>query len=190
MYNHELRLGRALQHLQSLETEVGSWIEKRPYRVWTQFDPKSGKNLIWAEVLEQPPAEFGLIIGDCLHNLRSALDNLVYELALAHNRGRVRSNIASDSGFPLFRDMQDFTEKGWNMIRGIDPDAQAIVEGLQPYYGGYSVRLVALNKLSNRDKHRLPHVTLGVPETGSFHTTDPRGLPDIKMERVRLKAAQ
>jgi hypothetical protein len=181
-FNHELRLEWALHHLQSLEAKVSRWVEKRPYRLWTKFDPKSGKNLIWAEVLEQPPAQLGLIIGDYLHNLRSALDNLAYELALAYYRGSLPSDIASGSGFPLFGDMQQFTDKGRDMIRGIHPDAKTIIEGLQPYYGGKGVRLAALNKLSNRDKHRLPHVTLAVPETITFYTTDPLGSPDIEIE--------
>lgn len=181
-FNHELRLERALHYLQSLEVEVTRWVENRPYRLWTEFNPKSGKNLIWAEVLEQPPAKLGLIIGDCLHNLRSALDNLSYELALAHYGGRLPSNIASSSAFPLLGSMQEFTRKARDMIKGIHPAAQTIIEDLQPYYGGKGVRLTALNKLSNRDKHRLPHVTLAAPATINFHTTDPRGFPDIEVE--------
>jgi hypothetical protein len=181
-FNHVLRLDRALYHLQSLETEVGRWVEKRPYRLWTKFDPKSGKNLIWAEVLEPPPAELGLIIGDCLNNLRSALDNLAYELALTHYRGSLPSKFASKSAFPLLGSMQEFTDKAGDMIGGIHPAAQTIIQDLQPYYGGYGVRLAALNKLSNRDKHRLPHVTLAVPASINFHTTDRRGFPDIEVE--------
>jgi hypothetical protein len=140
-YHYERRLDRALYHLDSLEAEVDAWLEEGPYRTWTDFNPKRTRKLFWVEVLREPPAHLSLIIGDCLHNLRSALDNLVFELALAYQKGPLSSDIEGKSAFPILsNDIAKDPEslrKFDNMTGGIDPLAKAEVEGLQPYKRGH-----------------------------------------------------
>ena len=82
-YNHELKLDRAREHLASLDSEWRRWRDGEPYRFAHEADPDTGENVIRLEVLERPPPKFAVILGDCVHNLRSALDNLAYELAVA-----------------------------------------------------------------------------------------------------------
>ena len=53
-----------------------------------------------------------------------------------------------------------------NKIGCIDPRAQAIIKGLQPHNLGEAASIDPLwwlQRLSNIDKHRLPHVVLFVP---------------------------
>src|SRR5829696_1059450 len=172
--SYQTRLDWAGQHLQSLEAEVRRWQNGSPCRVWTEFDLQSGNNLLWAEVVRQPPHSIGMIIGDCLHNLRSALDNLAYELALAYQKGPLSRSMAGDSGFPIFlTDDADSAKKLKRMIRGIHPDAKTLIKGLQPYNRwGENDTLWALRELSNTDKHKLPHMTVVMPETLPYFTTD------------------
>jgi hypothetical protein len=82
--NYQGRLDWAGQHLESLEAEERVWRESDPCRVWTEFELQSGQNVVYAEVVNPPPTKFALIVSDIVHNLRAALDNLTYELALAH----------------------------------------------------------------------------------------------------------
>ena len=167
-FSHELKLRRALHHLDSLEAKVREWIrawrERRPYDYVVEIDREKDEKLVKVQLLEPPPAEFRLIIGDCLHNLRSALDNLVYELALAHlgfdylpeRRARVLE-------FPIFGDREMKVWECRNKIGCIHPDAQAVIKGLQPHNRGdefASDPLWELHRLSNIDKHRVPHITL------------------------------
>jgi len=129
-----------------------------------EIDRESNEKLVKIRLIEPPPAEFRLIIGDCLHNLRSALDNLVYELALAHmgidplpeRRARVLE-------FPIFGDRAMDERECRNKIGCIHPDAQAAIKQLQPYNREdefVSDPLWVLQQLSNMDKHRVPHITL------------------------------
>ena len=157
-YNHELRLKRASEHLQSIEAEVGRWREEHPYRTYVEFDAESRQKRIVAEVFRQPRAELGLLIGDCIHNLRSALDNLVYDLARANRSGPLSRSIARDSQFPIFTSEAKFLSKGMSQIRGVAPVVKTIIKGLQPYHRGdrkSAHRLWMLNSLANSDKHRL-----------------------------------
>jgi hypothetical protein len=82
--NHQLKLDRALYHLQSLESEIAIWLESKPHRLIHDFDIESGHKLLIADISYPVPPKFALIIGDCLHNLRSSLDNLIYELAVVY----------------------------------------------------------------------------------------------------------
>ena len=183
-FHHERRLDRALHHLEHLKAEVKAWSEERPYRVWTEFDVDELYKLTWLEVLEQSPSDLSLIVGDCIHNLRSALDNLVHELALAYigidplPEGRARG-----LEFPVFGDREMTTRECRNKIGCIDPRAQADIKGLQPYNRGERFRrdpLWQLHQLSNMDKHRLPHVVLFAPQAIAFFVPDNLTASDIQ----------
>jgi hypothetical protein len=182
-FHHERRLDRALYHLESLKAEVRAWADERPYRTWSDFDVNDLYKLTWLEVLHPPSAELSLIVGDCIHNLRAALDNLIYELAVAHHGGRVPSNVEGKSAFPIFSESAQFARKRKDMIGGIAPAAQAVIESLQPYNRGGKFRrspLWQLNQLSNEDKHRLPHVVLFAQLGVAFFVPDNLTIDDIE----------
>jgi hypothetical protein len=165
-HNHDLRLERAWEHLQSLEAECSGWLKEHPYRVYGELDTEGRNKLVKVEIFQQPSAELSLLIGDCLHNMRSALDNLVYDLAIAHRGSPLSKSIARDSQFPIFKDCGKFISKGMDQIRGIHPDAKTLFKDLQPYQRGDKFayhRLWMLRELSNADKHRLLHPTLLQP---------------------------
>jgi hypothetical protein len=174
----QLKLDRASEHLESVKAQERLWAQGNPCRVWTEFDIQSGYYRIWAEALRPPPITLAPVIGDCLHNLRSALDNLAYELALAHKGERLSRSMANDSAFPMFRTKSAFDDQGKPMIRGIRPEAKTIIEGLQPYYRGYqqdfsTSTLWWLRELSNSDKHRLPHLAVATVERITLFFSDP-----------------
>jgi hypothetical protein len=182
-FHHERRLDRALHHLDSLKAEVRAWADERPYRTWSDFDVNNLYKLTWLEVLDPPPIELSPIIGDCIHNLRAALDNLVYELALAHHGGRVPPDFEVKLQFPIFDHSAKFASKGKNMIGGIAPAAQAIIEELQPYHREDTFRkdrLWQLHWLDIEDKHRLPHVVLFAQMGTAYFVPDNLTIDDIE----------
>ena len=185
LYNHELRLERALQHLQGLETEVTRWLGTNPYSLFHEFDTQGDDNVIRVWSYGTMPLEFGLIISDCVHNLRAALDNLFYDLALAYNRGNPLVPDAEQRVmFPIFGDGKEFKRKGAYRIRDIDPGAQAVIKGLQPYTRGNkyaSEPLWALNELSRIDKHRLVYTTLLSRGGGVFGSGGEGRVYDIRL---------
>ena len=183
-FNHQRRLDRALHHLKNLEAEVRAWEEECSYRTWSEPDVDPRKRLFWVEVVDAPPADhLSLIVGDCLHGLRATLDNLAFDLATAHSGKRLSSKFAEKSMFPIFatKDMRKFQDA----LGGVAPAAQAKIEGLQPYHRGQWFRndpLWQLNKLSNIDKHRLPHTT-GFA-TASFGYAVPMGVVTDEIEPI------
>ena len=163
-FSHALRLSRASHHLHNLENQVREWLGQDPYYYVTVPDPQSDMTTVRVRFTIPPPAEFRLIIGDCLHNLRSALDNLVYQLAVQNTAPNpIPEDKARELAFPIVSSPMkpdEFMTKYRSRIGLLDPGAQAIIEELQPYHreDGASHPLWKLNKLSNIDKHRVPHI--------------------------------
>lgn len=162
-FSHELKLDRASHHLDNFEAKVREWRDRHTHRYDSHFDRESGKQLVHIRFPEAVPAEFRLIIGDCLHNLRSALDNLAYELAVRHHGSSpLPDPFDRRSEFPIFGDREWTVRELRNKIGCIHPRAQAIIKRLQPHNRGdkfASDPLWKLHELSNIDKHRAPHIT-------------------------------
>jgi len=183
-HNHDLKLKRAVQHLEYLEAEIKRWLGGHPYFLVSMFDPKRGEHGVWLTPEGEPPAEFGILIGDCLHNLRSALDSLAYDLAETYQEGPLSQDTAERSEFPIFIEPKKFKDWRKRKIGAIDPLAQTEIERLQPYHGRQSYRsftsllarahpeayhpLWLLQQLSNIDKHRERHLALFGPHTVEY----------------------
>ncbi|MDQ4043816.1 MAG: hypothetical protein M3118_08375 [Actinomycetota bacterium] len=144
-----------------MEAEVKRWLGGNAYGFVQEFDVQRSKNAVRAIAFEQPPASVNLLISECLHNLRSALDNLIYDLALAYNGGNpLPPAVEKAVMFPIFQTRKEFKDSGAWRIKDIDPGAQAVIEELQPYERGNPALLWELHELSRVDKHRLLNVTL------------------------------
>lgn len=114
------------------------------------------------------PVRVALIIGDCLQNLRTALDYLVWELVLAAQNVPGKKN-----AFPVCLNAKSFKEAVRNgRIDGVPEDAKRLVETLQPYLDSRGTEgnvLVVLDELTNINKHRRVLLTILNP----FFTRDP-----------------
>lgn len=107
---------------------------------------------------------WALLVGDCVHNLRSALDNLVYGLA------RLKADPPSDPRgihFPIFTSKEAFEKSGSvkSTLTQLPDHAAELVTAWQPFHRENSDHIAAdalnlLHHLSNQDKHRLPQVVL------------------------------
>src|SRR6266481_8747888 len=92
----EMKLIRADEHLKALNHEVADFLQVGPYEVVTEKDIPAG-TLRARVVYRQDPRDLLLmLIGDVLHNLRSALDHSAWSLAGA------KAN--SGTEFPIFTD--------------------------------------------------------------------------------------
>jgi hypothetical protein len=165
----DLKLARAGMQAQSLATSVQAWVRKNPITGRCELrEGRLGFRLIQNAFTERPPTEeWGLIVGECVHNLRSALDNLAYALArLREDPPPQPSKIA----FHIVRDRTKFR----SYSRGLDQlptEAAALVEKIQPFQRDGSAAnglpdndpLILLQQLNNSDKHRVPSVVLIAP---------------------------
>lgn len=93
-----LKIKRAKKHISDLQYYVDSFIKKQPYRIVTEQDPETS-NLRWViRVRKQLPNDIPAIIGDAIHNLRSALDLLACDLV------RINGGSIEEVYFPFCKD--------------------------------------------------------------------------------------
>ena len=182
VHNHELKLRRAAEHLTMLDEQIDDWLDGA-YHYFSELNPQTGEKHIRVRVLNPPPATLRLLIGDCLHNLRSALDNLAYELAVAHHRGPLPYPFFQTSEFPIFKRPMNPDERR-KKIGCIHPRAQVIIRKLQPYQHRVTYwldPLWQLHQLNNVDKHRLPNVIQFATVAGAYFPDSPTRPPDLQV---------
>lgn len=149
----KLKIFRAAQHIESLNSELKRYFESNPGKMVRQ--PHACENeAIFKFVPNGPmPARFGLILGDVLQNLRSSLDYLVWELVLAANGQPTEKNM-----FPVCSTIEFFEEQvRRHRLDGVPPDAIAEIKSLQPCHLGqdFSKSLLwTLDEFANINKHR------------------------------------
>jgi hypothetical protein len=153
------KIGRAEYHLRDIDSALKLLIGSDPnanHPVAFEHEP-DGKEVIVRLTECQPinPA-LPLMIGDCLHNLRSALDHLVYRLALKNGASR---EFADKTFFPIYLTKTRFDDRVKKLVKPfIGSTALTEIEKCQPY-SAYDVPEEAdiwiLSQLDIFDKHRL-----------------------------------
>lgn len=76
----DAKLDRADVHLQSIRSAIATEATSTPDRIPGDFDGESGRFLFRAARDSRSGPGLSPFIGDCIHNLRSALDFAVWEL--------------------------------------------------------------------------------------------------------------
>jgi len=145
------KLARAETNLGCFYGEWERFLREKPYRFPGQFEAQESAYVFRAQFLKEPPTMIGVILGEFVHNLRSTLDQLVWQLALLNGiepSGTQFPIVSAHKGWPTRR------VEGW--IKGVSSKHGAIIESFQPYHPGREP-LKWLGDLSNVDKHRVVH---------------------------------
>jgi hypothetical protein len=166
----ELRLRHAGDHLMTLEEAVKKFRAHSPPPVtfhWREntVDQTTRTYHATARVNEEPPSGLALIVGDVLHNMRSALDHAVWRAADEEKRGKW-------TAFPIALKSREWKKS--RALEGVPSDLVRRARALQPFVEmpGDPKRhpLAILAKLSNIDKHRTLH-TFALSRTGEVVRT-------------------
>lgn len=119
------------------------------------------------------PIKWSIIAGEIAHNLRSALDHVVWQLV--DEKGTARTE------FPIFDSSEKYETTGKKKIQLVSASAQEIIEGLQPYHKGMEFSahpLYRLHHINRIDKHRSLHLlgiavskaAIGIGGSGTLHS--------------------
>lgn len=134
------------------------WLHTNPYPAWIDEDRHTGRYRLFYDFAVPLPPEFPVRVGEIAHDLRSALDHLVWREAVERLGHEPTDDEAREIAFPLCRSRVKFKK---SKVRGyVSPDAWAIIERYQPYDRGKPKRSKALalvHWINRIDKHRLLH---------------------------------
>ena len=190
----EAKFDRAVQHLESFENVLGTWIKANPVRMVIEPDAGGVSESLFIEIEPPIPPALNVIAGDCIHNFRSVLDHLAMSLGIENGASPNDTGIS----FPVCNTFKAFygyhkTEfpirtprwAGATQISALGPAAQVFIEGLQPHVAPPTLwELSQLQYLDNLDKHRslIGH---HVEVIATFST--PPGVTVEYESRLRLK---
>lgn len=164
----ERKIARANEHFARLHDEMAAWDARRPWRLVPEAHDQGRKHFLRLRFLEPIPVDWAIILGEAIHDLRSALDQAVYWLTVDWEGRELHG-----SQFPVYTKRVSFYQRakkteawsktgGMYKIRGIGPGPKAFIEALQPYPQRYRRRacrdLRTVHDLWNQDKHRLVHL--------------------------------
>src|SRR6202162_3782872 len=76
-----LKLERAKHHINELNGHIDSYLADNPFEFFVRDDPKTNKRTYFIKTKKAIPQVFSLLIGDAVHNLRTALDILMFSMA-------------------------------------------------------------------------------------------------------------
>lgn len=167
---------RGMKHLHDLDSAIAEWIgepgvDPKPYRISGEFRLDSREYVFTGQLLKplDDPLLWGVMLGDAIHNLRSALDHLVWQLVMLNGKKPSGAN-----QFPICDTGATYWSTGckdgkktrstreWR-LEGVSDAHKTLIDELQPYRTrippGAIGALSALRDFSNHDKHRLIHVT-------------------------------
>jgi hypothetical protein len=161
LYGATVKLASARErfdHLQSLITELTERVSNSSIAL--ESDPNDGKDVIVFRFSQQPPVKWSVILGEIIHDFRSALDHAIYQLTIHHSKRPLER-----TEFPIFKDeakyLKTTSDGGHFKIRGIPPAAIKAIDAIQPFETQKGNRqaldevpLWCLQELSNIDKHR------------------------------------
>jgi hypothetical protein len=163
------KVDRAETAVEELASEWTAWLATDPYPSRVDVDHDMGEHRLYLDFSTPLPLSFPVRIGEIAHDLRSALDHLVWREAVEILRREPTDDEARKIAFPIWRTRVAFKK---SKIQGyVSPDAWTIIESHQPYDRGKPKRSKALGLLHwiNRiDKHRLLHG--GTVHIGYFNT--------------------
>jgi hypothetical protein len=184
-----IKLERAFQDLEILETMLTDWLAGEDARVRHKRDGDEGDMVARVHIGPRPP-DLGVTLGQCLHHARSSLDNLAYALTVAHSGDNFTDAMQASSEFPIFWERPMTAQERQRKIGGIHPEAQRIIESLQPHHVADYTRhpLWQVHELDRINKHRALHV-VGAAQASRrtrVHRIGDREISQIVIETISL----
>lgn len=167
------KIARAEEHLRILDDEIAKWHGSKPYELIPEINADFTRRAVRLRVHRAPDfGRWALILGDCLHNARAALDHLLHAIATHEGNGVVAPDVERDLMFILLDDASKFGASAKRRkVTTLSQSVQAAIESVQPYkrpFGGKTPLLTMLRDLDNADKHHLVRPTYAAQSEAKF----------------------
>lgn len=145
-----LKIDRAKHHVSDFKRQFNAFVDDNPHTFTSKADPKTGEMLFKIRFKSALPQEqFGLVLGDAIHNLRAALDHLMWELmGLDHGTQNRHTKL------PVGQDLASY-KASCNGTQTPRADTKRFLAGLEICGDGKRKRLYGLHLLDNADKHTV-----------------------------------
>jgi hypothetical protein len=157
-----LKIERAKQHVTDLDGKISEYVAGTPFELRVREREQLRDRLIYIQAEPPIPDEFALILGDAVHNLRTALDHLIFAIV------RDEAPQPRQVGFPFVEKEESLTSAiATRQVHIAPKEVIAALHALKPYPAGNKY-LHAVKSIDERDKHHfILTVGLGIELTFS-----------------------
>ena len=147
----KVKIKRAYRHIDELESLLADFLARDFFTITVEKDKTSDRYHVKAVQTRDFPEEIPAIIGDAIHNLRAALDLLLFEMI--ENTGQKPGK----AYFPFAKTKDDVAGliKGGQVSTLGQDIIDVILNGIKPFDRPEGITLYALNRLDIGDKHHL-----------------------------------
>ena len=181
-----VKLRRAERHLHTFRDECDAYLTTARVALAYDADPTAGTITVVLQADAQPPMSLGAVVGDVLHNLRSALDAIAWATC---QRAGVPKEKENQVYFPISADPSNWASLAGGQLPCVEPKHLQVFKALQPWYWDEEARahgievdvwharrhpLQQLHDLARRDRHRVPHPILA--RAGDTWLESPEGI--------------
>lgn len=149
------KIRRANEHLRSLDAELHWTTENKAYAIARHVEDTTGQEIVDIQIARTTELRWATMVGDVVHNLRSALDYAICTLIRVENP---MADCVRSPSYPLYKTALRDDERRSELV-DVPAEARAIIELHQPHANPTDPArdpLWHLHELSNRDKHREP----------------------------------
>ena len=169
------KVTRAEEHFGDLQRKVNEFGWSNPYARVVEPHPDKANHVVHKiKVTKEIPAPVAEIVADVAQNLRNALDNAAYAVAVAAGNPNPKN-----CSFPFAKSAADMVSS-IGRAKDLPLQIQSLFCGFQPYLGGNEL-LWALNEICITDKHMMLipigngvfRASANVSGTGYFSMPDP-----------------
>lgn len=148
-----VKIERAKKHVADLRSACNPFVDvgpkTRPYRLYAEIDPETREQIIRVAIYDALPLELGAMAGDAVHNLRSALDLLMWQLVIGNG-----GTPTDKTMFPISETPHDFVAAPPRAIQGASGDVASLLQTLKPHMGGNDA-LWRIHRIDIVDKHHV-----------------------------------
>ena len=180
-----LRIDRAYAHLSEASRVIHEFGKACINHIVANEDINGKLRIGFRTAVPDVPNILPVIVSDAVHNMRAALDYLVYELA-RHDSGKIQNGtqfLIEDFKVVAARPNLGFDGKKGHCLKKLSDPHIAMIEGFQPYNGVDWTK--TLRDISNPDKHRQltaisdeGYSTISYHGSGSLRDKLPVTVPD------------
>ena len=180
------KLDRAQWHFDALRIELEPYHANSPISVRSVHNLEGTEQPIkiryFVDRLEPIPPRWSVIVGDLIHNARSAIDNAAWTLMCAEKGVAFAQRNAYSVSYPIHWTIDKFRRSF--MAQNLSGARRLAITEMQPYEREMEHperdALWVLNKLSNIDKHQAFHIVTFIGMDSTVRTDPPLSEGEIR----------
>jgi hypothetical protein len=146
------KVARSHKHLIDLEEAWKKFMMDIPLRITKTVDIERKIVIVYVEEFKEIPLEIRILAGEVVTHLRSALDQMIWQLSLLFTATPPKA-----TQFPIYESSKEFEKRGLDQVAALNDELKKIILEMQPYNSTEpkSHWLWVLHRLANDDKHRF-----------------------------------